>query len=90
MNMDRPSERDPRLDLIAAGDQQALVDVFQECRSRLRRMVMLRMDRRLQGRVDPSDVLQEAYLDAARRASSMQRPTVRPWMGATTAPCRGR
>jgi len=25
------------------------------------------MDRRLQGRVDPSDVLQEAYLDVARQ-----------------------
>ena len=25
------------------------------------------MDRRLQGRVDPSDVLQEAYLDMAKR-----------------------
>jgi RNA polymerase sigma-70 factor, ECF subfamily len=32
-------------------------------------MVQLRMDRRLQGRVDPSDVLQEAYLDVARRAA---------------------
>jgi len=30
-------------------------------------MVRLRLDRRLQGRLDPSDVLQEAYLDFARR-----------------------
>ena len=30
-------------------------------------MVALRLDRRLQGRIDPSDVIQEAYLDAARR-----------------------
>lgn len=34
-------------------------------RDRLRRMVDLRLDRRLAGRVDASDVLQEAYLDAA-------------------------
>jgi RNA polymerase sigma-70 factor (ECF subfamily) len=34
-------------------------------RSRLRRMVALRLDRRLRGRVDPSDVIQEVYLDAA-------------------------
>jgi RNA polymerase sigma-70 factor (ECF subfamily) len=33
-------------------------------------MVRLRMDRRLQGRVDPSDVLQEAYLDVARQLPS--------------------
>src|SRR5262249_5867362 len=31
-------------------------------RDRLERMVGLRMDRRLQGRVDPADVVQEAYL----------------------------
>jgi RNA polymerase sigma-70 factor (ECF subfamily) len=30
-------------------------------------MVRLRLDRRLQGRLDPSDVVQEAYLDYARR-----------------------
>jgi RNA polymerase sigma-70 factor (ECF subfamily) len=29
--------------------------------------VRLRLDRRLQGRLDPADVLQEAYLDVARR-----------------------
>jgi len=31
-------------------------------------MVRLRLDHRLQGRVDASDVLQEAYLDLAKRA----------------------
>src|SRR5262249_36630393 len=35
-------------------------------RGRLRRMVALRLDRRLLGRVDPSDVIQEACLEAAR------------------------
>jgi RNA polymerase sigma-70 factor (ECF subfamily) len=30
-------------------------------------MVRLRLDRRLQGRIDPSDVLQEAYLDVAQQ-----------------------
>jgi RNA polymerase sigma-70 factor (ECF subfamily) len=30
-------------------------------------MVALRLDRRLQGRIDPSDVIQDAYVDAARR-----------------------
>jgi RNA polymerase sigma-70 factor (ECF subfamily) len=36
-------------------------------RDRLRRMVALRLDYRLQGRVDPSDIIQEAYLEAAGR-----------------------
>jgi RNA polymerase sigma-70 factor (ECF subfamily) len=31
-------------------------------------MVKLRMDRRLQGRLDPSDVVQEAYVDIVKRA----------------------
>ena len=51
----------------AAGDQEALAQVFAQYRERLRQMVRLRLDRRLQGRLDPSDVLQEAYLDFARR-----------------------
>jgi RNA polymerase sigma-70 factor, ECF subfamily len=51
-----------------AGDQAALADLFAHYREQLRRMVRLRLDRRLQGRVDPSDVLQEAFLDVAKRA----------------------
>jgi RNA polymerase sigma-70 factor (ECF subfamily) len=54
---------------IAAGDQQALAEAFNRYRGRLRRMVLLRLDRRLQGRVDASDILQEAYLDVAQRAA---------------------
>jgi RNA polymerase sigma-70 factor (ECF subfamily) len=56
-----------RLRRLAAGDQQALAELFARYRDRLRRMVKLRLDRRLQGRIDASDVLQDAYLDAARR-----------------------
>jgi RNA polymerase sigma-70 factor, ECF subfamily len=50
-----------------AGDAAALATLFDRHRERLKRMVKLRMDRRLQGRVDASDVLQEAYLDLAQR-----------------------
>jgi RNA polymerase sigma-70 factor (ECF subfamily) len=52
----------------ADGDQDALAELFGVYRDRLRKMVRLRLDRRLQGRVDASDVLQEAYLDLAQRA----------------------
>ncbi len=51
----------------AGGDQACWQAVLGEHRDRLRRLVAFRMDRRLQGRVDPSDILQESYLDAARR-----------------------
>jgi len=36
-------------------------------RARLRRMVDLRLDRRVAGRVDASDVLQDAFVDASRQ-----------------------
>jgi RNA polymerase sigma-70 factor (ECF subfamily) len=49
------------------GDDQALADLFEHYRPRLRQMVRLRMDGRLAARVDPSDVLQETFLDAARQ-----------------------
>ncbi len=52
---------------LRRGDTEALAELFAGQRPQLRRMVRLRMDRRLQGRLDPSDVLQEAFLDATQR-----------------------
>ena len=66
MAADPPEEAD-LLPLAAAGDEAAARDLFSRYRARLKRMVHLRLSRRLQGRVDDSDVLQEAYLDVARR-----------------------
>src|SRR3954451_8874234 len=51
----------------AAGDRVAIADLLERYRSRLRRMVALRLDPRLKGRVDASDVIQEGYLTAMRR-----------------------
>jgi RNA polymerase sigma-70 factor (ECF subfamily) len=65
---DESGELQEQLRRLADGDQQALAELFARYRDRLRRMVKLRLDRRLQGRIDASDVLQEAYLDTARRA----------------------
>src|SRR6476661_9159615 len=63
---------DPRaeadlLPLAAAGDEPAARELYSRYAGRLKRMVHLRLSRRLQGRVDDSDVLQEAYLDVSRR-----------------------
>jgi len=41
--------------------------LFIRYRERLRRLVLHRIDRRLSARVDPSDVLQETYIEASRR-----------------------
>jgi RNA polymerase sigma-70 factor (ECF subfamily) len=50
-----------------AGDDRALAELFARHRVRLERMIRLRFDRRLRSRLDPADVLQDAYLDVARR-----------------------
>ncbi len=47
--------------------QSGLAELFTEHRERLRRMVDMRLDRRVAGRVDPSDVLQEAFVDASKQ-----------------------
>jgi RNA polymerase sigma-70 factor (ECF subfamily) len=73
--MSPPPDRSP--DLSAAGDRAAIVELLDRYRPRLRRMVALRLDPRLQGRVDASDVIQEGYLDAIRRLEEfIQDPSV--------------
>ncbi len=49
-----------------SGDSTALASVFARYRPRLRRMVQLRLNPRLQGRVDASDIVQDAFAEAAR------------------------
>src|SRR6516225_7741712 len=50
-----------------AGDRKALNTLFTRHRERLSRMVDLRLDRRLQARVDASDVIQDAYVEVVTR-----------------------
>ncbi len=57
------------MDRVCNNDAEAVAEVFAHYRDRLKRMVRLRLDRRLQGRVDPSDVLQEAWIDVNSRAA---------------------
>ena len=52
---------------LEEGDEQALAQAFSRHRERLWQMVHFRLDQRLAGRVDEDDVLQDAYLDAAKR-----------------------
>src|SRR5688572_9070887 len=60
------SETTHLVEQAAAGDEQAWLTLITRHRERLRGMVALRMDRRLRGRIDPSDVIQEACLVAAK------------------------
>src|SRR5438045_2151738 len=70
-------QTDDLLRRLQRGDQQALAELFAHQREALKRMVNWRLDRRLRRRVDPSDVLQEVYSDAAQRVDGyLNKPTV--------------
>jgi RNA polymerase sigma-70 factor, ECF subfamily len=67
---DPPSETVRLFERLQAGDRRALADLFQRHRDRLRRMVELRMDARLHGRIDASDVLQDGFVELAKQLES--------------------
>src|SRR6476660_3357525 len=66
---------------LRAGDQTALAELFDKHRDKLRRMVQLRLDHRLAGRVSASDVLQEAYIDALKRVEYYFAKPDQPFFG---------
>src|SRR4029077_9111564 len=75
-----PNDMDLLLRRALAGDESALAALFDGHRERLRRMIRLRLDRRLSGRVDSSDVLQEAYLEVHKRIPEYARdPAAMPF-----------
>jgi RNA polymerase sigma-70 factor (ECF subfamily) len=79
--VDQQNESDGLASRLRHGDQQALADLFLQYRERLWRMVSFRMDRRLHGRVDPDDVLQEAYLVLTGRMKDYgNHPSVSPFI----------
>ena len=55
------------LDRLRGKDHEALGELFMLYRERLWRMLYVRLDRRVTSRVGPDDVLQETFLDVARR-----------------------
>ncbi|MFY9252192.1 MAG: sigma-70 family RNA polymerase sigma factor [Fuerstiella sp.] len=57
---------------LRQGEPTALADLFAVSRDRLRQMIHFRIDPRLNRRIDPDDVLQEAYLDAQKRIEHYQ------------------
>ncbi|MGC4002916.1 MAG: sigma-70 family RNA polymerase sigma factor [Pirellulales bacterium] len=67
--------QDPVLRRLLSGDRSALGELFVRHREQLRRMLETRMDKRLNGRVSPSDILQEAYIDAEKRLEHYREKT---------------
>jgi RNA polymerase sigma-70 factor (ECF subfamily) len=71
------------IDRIKGGEAEALPELFARRRKRLRRMVRLRLDQRLQGCVDPEAVLDAAFRDVLQQAREyLAEPKVSPfvWM----------
>ena len=78
-----PDPVDSLLDRANAGDASALPELFEAFRPRLLRMVSLRLDASLRGRLDPADVVQETWLEVARRFprwSGERSPPFQVWL----------
>src|SRR5262245_20951297 len=73
------SETLRRIGQAAGGDPALLGALLQQHRDRLRRLVASRLDQRLQSRIDPSDVLQEAFLEASARLPEYVRAPTTPF-----------
>jgi RNA polymerase sigma-70 factor (ECF subfamily) len=79
----RADDTEELLRRAEAGSQEAVADLLQRHRPRLRQMVAVRIDPRLSARVDPSDVVQESLAEAARLLPEYlkQRPLpFYPWL----------
>jgi RNA polymerase sigma-70 factor, ECF subfamily len=58
-----------------------LAEQFSKARAQIRKMIDMRLDRKLLGRIDASDVVQEAFIEASRRLPEyLDAPKVSPYM----------
>lgn len=76
------------LELARKGDEAALSRLFAAHEARLVRMVELRLDPRLRRRLDPADIVQEAWLEVARRFpdwNARGEPPFHVWLRLTTS-----
>lgn len=71
------------LDRVCRDDEDAASELLGLFRARVRRLVSIHVDARLVARVDPSDVVQDALLAAAKRLKSYARDrqiAFYPWL----------
>ena len=59
------------LDLAEKNNRRAVSELMDQHRSRIRRMIAIHMDQDLMARVDPSDVVQEALIEATSPATAI-------------------
>ncbi len=60
---------DQLVERLQDGDDRALAELFAIYEDRLLRLIDYRLDRSLHSRVDPTDILQDAYIDASERVA---------------------
>ena len=78
---DESPETGALLERLGTGDAEAWDQLLGQHRDELRRQIELRLDRRLRRRVDPSDVVQEAQIEAVRRLPDyLQRRPMPFWL----------
>jgi RNA polymerase sigma-70 factor, ECF subfamily len=71
----------PARSLLSETGEAGLADLFDLYRDRLRGAVSVRLDPRLRGRIDPSDVIQEAFVEARQRLPEYNRdPRMSPFV----------
>jgi len=73
------ADTDNLLRQVRDGTPAALDQLFARHRAGMLRMIQLRMDPRICGRVDPSDVVQEAQIEALRRLPEYLRHASQPF-----------
>jgi RNA polymerase sigma-70 factor (ECF subfamily) len=72
-----PAETQRLLEAVRAGDRNALDQLLAHHRAYLRSLIGLRLDPKLRARVDASDVIQEAQIEAVRRVENyLERPSL--------------
>ena len=67
------------LDEVRDGDQDAVGRLLQRHRESIRRLVDLRLDRKIRQRVDASDIVQEAMVEANRRLATYLENPIMPF-----------
>ncbi len=80
---DQQSDTDQLLNLASEGDPSATQELLDRYRPRLKGMVAVHLDQRVQARVDPSDVIQEALAEAFEKLPEyMQERAISfyPWL----------
>jgi RNA polymerase sigma-70 factor (ECF subfamily) len=60
-------ENNDELLLLRHGGESAVAELFDRHRDKLQRMIAFRLDRRILGKVDGDDILQDAFVETVRR-----------------------